>query len=177
MISGQFGVTRVNSFKVDLEFSLNSDADEEINKWYHTKFDNLERIEFVHDLAIQKTGIDKVLHMKDGTAIKIEEKRRRNNYPDILLEIWSDYERRKSGWLFTSQSDYLVYIMPKKVYMYDFRLLRNAWRHYGKAEWFTDYRKIVVPNKSWTTVNIPIPVKVLESAIFEEIATDIISNN
>jgi hypothetical protein len=45
----------------------------------------------------QRGGIDRVITLACGRVYTVDEKVRMNDWPDILLEQWSDEERRKPG--------------------------------------------------------------------------------
>jgi hypothetical protein len=47
----------------------------------------------------QRGGIDRVLTLACGRTYAVDEKVRTNDWPDILLEQWSDEDRRKPGWV------------------------------------------------------------------------------
>lgn len=42
----------------------------------------------------QRGGIDRVITLACGRTIKIDEKVRKEDWPDILLERWSDEQRK-----------------------------------------------------------------------------------
>lgn len=47
----------------------------------------------------QRGGIDRVLTLACGRTYTVDEKVRTNDWPDILLEEWSDEARRSPGWV------------------------------------------------------------------------------
>jgi hypothetical protein len=147
------------------------------DNFYHRIFPDLVRIEIVTDIALQKKGIDKILYLDNGQKIAVDEKKRRSNYGDILIELWSVYEHKIKGWLFTSHCHYIVYaIMPiRKAYLLPTILLRQAWRH-NEHEWREQYHEIKAINPTYTTISIAIPPDILLPAIQKEIEHDISSN-
>lgn len=160
-----------NDFEIDLEYSLEARENELFDLFYQRVFPDLVRIEMVKDLKLQRLGIDKLLHMENGQRITIDEKKRRTDYGDILLELWSVYEQGKKGWLFTSFCHYVAYaIMPRgKIYLIPVALLRMAWEHNSK-EWERTYKKIDAQNAQYKTVSIAIPSDVLLAAISKEMS-------
>ena len=88
----------------------------------------------------------------------------------ILIEEYSDYDKRKVGWLSRNKkTDYIIYaIIPsKKVYLLPFLLLQKAWiRNY--CNWSKTYERKFSKNKYYRTSNIPIPVNVLFEALNRE---------
>ena len=85
----------MHDFHTDLEYSLDKSDDNDIDAVYRKAFPNLTNIEVVTDLEQQKKGIDKLLIFDSGKVILIDEKRRRRDYGDILLEEYSDFDRKK----------------------------------------------------------------------------------
>lgn len=157
----------MNNFKEDLAYSLDSKENLLFNDFYFKTFPNLKYVEFCEDMKRQKQGIDKVLHFKNGNSFTIDEKKRRGNYGDILLEIWSK-DNKKRGWLFTSKCDYIVYaIMPiKKVYLLPTILLKRAWVTNSK-KWLK-YKPIIAENDGYITESRAIKPKELFQAINNE---------
>lgn len=160
----------INDFSKDLAYSLENNTDEEINAFYFRHFKNLEKIEIVSNEEMQKKGIDKILIFKSGKNVLIDEKKRRKDYGDILLEEYSNYELKTSSWLTEGkETDYIAYIiMPtKRVYLLPFLLLLKAWkRNYDR--WLIKYGRLLAPNHGYNTSNIPVPTKILIRAINKE---------
>jgi len=169
--AGKHGAMKYNDFDVDLQYSLDQRENELFDSFYYRIFPGLRRIKLVEDLDLQKKGIDKILYFKDGRILTIDEKKRRKDYGDILLEIWSIWEQRKPGWLYTCQSDYIVYAImsSKKVYLLPVLLLKRAWIMNGK-NWIKSYDIISANNKTYTTKSIAIPTNVLLEAISKEMS-------
>lgn len=162
----------MNDFQTDLEYSLEAREDRLFDDFYFRVFKNLERIELVEDLARQREGIDKVLYFKNGKQLLIDEKKRRKDYGDILLEEWSIVEKHKKGWTGdpAKKTDYIVYvIMPSaKVYLLPYLLLQSAWRK-NYIDWKGKYKTVYAKNATYNTSSLCIPAEVLLSAIKEEI--------
>mgnify|MGYP001063866134 CR=1 FL=1 len=163
------GQSSVNDFRTDLEFSLKKNDDKLINEKYFEAFPHLEKILVVNNLKLQKRGIDKIFIMTGGKRIMVDEKKRRKNYDDILLEEYSDFERKIVGWLDRKKyTDYISYIIwPKrKLYLLPFLLLQKAWLA-NYHQWLLTYGRKFAKNKNYTTSNIPIPTKVLLNVLKE----------
>ena len=171
---GRYGGIRYNDFHTDLRYSLDNRDDETLNDFYRKAFPFAVEIEFCQDLSLQKKGIDKLIHLSNGNTLTIDEKKRRRDYGDILLELWSNKERNTPGWLQYSQCDYIVYaILPaKKVYLLPTLLLQMAWKN-NKREWLTAYPKTLANNGYYNTENIAIPADVLLHAISAEMQKQI----
>lgn len=167
MTNGKCGEIKVNDFKIDLEWSLDSSEDKLFNDFYYKAFPNIKQIEFCEDMERQRKGFDKIIHFENGNWFAIDEKKRRIDYGDILLEIWS-VDRKKRGWLYTCQCDYIVYaIMPtKKVYLLPTVLLKKAWIT-NRDKWIK-YKPIIARNKTYVTESRSIKTDELLSAISNE---------
>lgn len=159
----------MSNFKIDLEYSMEEGENELFNNFYYRVFTGIENIHFAKDMKTQRKGIDKVITFKSGNFFTIDEKKRRKDYGDILLELWS-VDNKKRGWLYTSQCDYIVYaVMPtKKVYLLPTILLKMAWKT-NQTEWNKKYKSLKAKNENYITTSIAIPTKILLSAISNEI--------
>lgn len=122
----------------------------------------------------QRAGIDRYVDLADGTSIKIDEKVRAKDYPDILLERWSSRESQKPGWMQKSLScDFIAYafIPTETCYLLPFQVLRRVWREQGrewiaKAEARADgFAVVLAENPTYTTESIAVPIPVLLDAI------------
>jgi hypothetical protein len=162
-------VTSKNDFITDLKYSFEEGESNLFDGLYSRIFSGLKFVEVVKDMKRQLKGIDKVLHFNNGMQLTIDEKKRRYNYGDIILEVWSNYNQRKFGWLYTCQCDYIVYaVMPlQKVYLLPTMLLRKAWLTHQR-NWTKEYRQVRAKNKYYTTVSIAIPTNILLDAISSE---------
>lgn len=168
----------VHDFNAQLEYSMESSEDVLFDFFYHRAFPNLINIQFVTDLKTQKLGVDKILTFSSGSQVKIDEKKRRKNYDDILLELWSIYPK-KQGWLYTSTSDYIVYavMLTKKIYLLPTLLLKKAWNT-NRTDWLREYpRWIDALNNGYKTRSKAIPTNVLLTAIAHEMEHSVIFSN
>jgi len=162
----------MNEFKVDLEYSLEASENKMFDNFYFRVFPLLKEIKIVKELDLQKQGIDKILIFKNGRKLLIDEKKRRSIYNDILLEEYSNFEKKIVGWLGRNKvTDYLVYaIMPtKKVFLLPFVLLQKAWLH-NYHQWFKTYGRVFARNNTYKTSNIPIPSEILLISIKKEMS-------
>src|SRR5262252_9332738 len=119
----------------------------------------------------QRGGVDRVLTLQCGRTILIDEKVREKDYGDILLERWSDYDRRDPSWIQKPLAcEFISYaIVPtRKCWLLPTLSLQRAWRLFGR-EWNQKYRARRSYNeyrgRKWTTVSIAIPPTVLFPAI------------
>jgi len=159
----------LNDFVTDLAYSIETQDDDELNAFYKTAFPLAERVEFCTDMKNQRRGVDKVVYFKNGRTVTVDEKKRRKDYGDILLELYKNKERCSPGWLFYSQCDYIVYAIlnSRKIYLLPVLLLQMAWKR-NKTEWLSKYPRKDAQNTNYTTENIPIPTNVLLNAIRAE---------
>jgi len=111
----------------------------------------------------QNLGIDRIIHLKSGKTLYIDEKKRRTKYNDILLEYRSNDKKNTAGWMFKQlHIDYLSYaFMPtREVYLFDWQTLRRVWLDNGK-QWKEKYGLRVAKNKGYNTLSVPVPITVL----------------
>ena len=156
-----------NDFKADLQYSMD---DELFNNFYRKEFPNIKEIRFEGSLNKQFKAIDKTLIFESGYEITVDEKKRRVDYGDILLELLSNKESGRKGWLYTAQCDYIAYaVVPTKIiYFLPTTLLKMVWWENNKI-WQEKYSLKEAINKGYTTVNIPIPTNELLDAIRSKI--------
>ena len=131
--------------------------------------ERIETVDYKTNPELQLKGVDKIIHFPDGGTVTVDEKKRRKDYGDILLELWKNKEQKKLGWLFYSQCDYIVYavLSARKIYLLPTLLLKMAWKH-NSHKWQKKYRKKDANNLYYNTENIPIPTNILLSAISAE---------
>ena len=162
-----------HNFNVDVEYANDKDISDWLNKAYHKKFPHLTNIEHIGDKdKRQKLGIDKILYF-ESKQLFIDEKIRREYYPDILLEEYSVYEKKTVGWMGKKKhTDYIVYVKvpSREFYFLPFTLLQLAWLQNYKV-WLEEYGRVFSNNEGYRTSNIPVPIKVLYNAMNECIYT------
>ena len=117
----------------------------------------------------QRGGIDRVLTLACGRTFTVDEKVRTSEWPDILLEQWSDEERRKPGWVQKPLAcDFIAYAFApsRRCYLLPVALLQRAWRMHGR-DWIACYGQRRARNVGYVTASVPVPFPVLESAIVD----------
>lgn len=87
----------MNNFQKDLIYSLKRNEDETINQTYFRIFPDLKEIVPEERLEYQLKGIDKRLIFENSREMLVDEKKRRKDYGDILLEEYSNFENKKIG--------------------------------------------------------------------------------
>ncbi len=117
---------------------------------------------------------DCILHKENKSPVKVELKYRKKIYNDILVEVIQDMKTNHPGWLYTSNSRYLHYVIctkkPEYYYSLKFKLFKK---------WFFEHIKsnkvsFIISKKGWgLTLNMPISVFKIPDNIIKKI--DIIS--
>ena len=122
----------------------------------------------------QRAGIDRVIFLRSGHVLRIEEKFRFKEYPDILLERYDHAAKRTAGWVQRDLAcDFLSYILvpSRKMFLFPFPLLRAAWLRHGQ-EWIRRYgiRKATTQGyfEEYETENVPVPIATISDAILAE---------
>ena len=135
---------------------------------YRSAFPGLQSMVCVrNDGWAQRGGIDRVLTLGCGKTLTVDEKVRTKDYGDILLEVWSDHERRMPGWIGKDLAcDFIAYaIIPTQTcYLLPFQTLRAAWR-INRRKWWTNNRLKPAQNIGYETVSVGVPVAELMTAL------------
>jgi hypothetical protein len=121
------------------------------------------------DSPAQRMGIDRFVILSSGQELRIDEKKREEVWPDILLEYLSNDQTNAPGWMEKDlHIDYIAYaFMPaKRVHLYPWHLLRRAWIQHG-ATWKKEYKLIPAPNPGYKTWSVAVPIAVLDKAVQE----------
>ena len=154
-------------FRDDLARSHRASASPLWEEIYRLAFPDFHSLAFVEDRALQRQGVDRLVTLTTGAVVKIEEKQRNKDYDDILLEIWSDAEKRKKGWAVKpSASDFLMYVFnpSHRCYLLPFGVLRRA-TVANAREWRDAYGWRDAKNERYTTRSIPVPIPVLQEKV------------
>ncbi len=129
----------------------------------------------------QRGGIDRIVSLKSGRQVTVDEKVREEDWPDILLERWSDRDRKVPGWIQKDLAcEYIAYafIPTRRCYLLPFLNLRKAWITHGRdwcrlAESKSDGFKIVnADNGNYWTESVAVPTEVLLAAINGSMAVE-----
>lgn len=115
----------------------------------------------------QRGGIDRVITLKSGKTITVDEKIREKDWPDILLERWSDAARHSPGWIQKSLAcDYIAYafVPSHRCYLLPFLSLRKAWIKNG-PDWIDSHPTVSARNRDYTTESIAVPIDELMAAL------------
>lgn len=171
-IIGSVGGTKYNDFNTDLKFSIESSSELFWQSIYSIAFpDMICQMPNIENSQSQHLGVDRIIHLKSGRTLYIDEKKRRDDWGDILLEYKSNSNNYKNdGWMNKQLLiDYLAYaFMPKqKVYLLDWLSLRRVWLNCG-VDWLQKaksrqegFRIVSANNNKYKTLSIAIPTDIL----------------
>jgi hypothetical protein len=115
----------------------------------------------------QRAGIDRVLTLACGRTYTVDEKIRLADWPDVLLEQWSDEARRSPGWIQKPLAcDFIAYAFAPTgaCFLMPVAPLQRAWRQHGR-DWIKRYGVRRAQNEGFVSVNVPVPRDVLMKAI------------
>ncbi len=161
-------MSKVHNFANSLDLSNSQSDDPMWEKVYRSAFPTLETMICVRkDGWAQRGGIDRVLTLSSGKTLTVDEKVRAKDYDDILLEYWSNKEKRIPGWIAKDLAcDFIAYafIPSKRCYLLPFHQLRLAWKN-NKDEWVEKHFSSHARNDRYTTVSVAVPIGILMSAI------------
>lgn len=122
----------------------------------------------------QRAGVDRVLTLADSSVVRVDEKVRRESWPDIALEVLSDEKRETPGWACKDAlCDYIAYAFEptRTCYLLPFLLLRRSLELNKRDWWFAakasreGFRLVRAQNTTWTTLSLAVPIDVLLNAI------------
>ena len=166
----------VANFDVDLDYSADMLREPVWAEYYLRMFPDLSAsVATTQDGRGQRSGVDRILIFKSGLQLTVDEKVRREEWPDILLEEVWNVERNIVGWTLDPHKicDYIAYAVPKLAvcYFIPYPLLRITFAHH-LAEWTGLAKKHnpkFSPNDTdghkWTTRNIAVDWSVLHAAM------------
>lgn len=166
---------RVHDFRRSVDLSRQYAGAPWWEQVYRAAFPSFAAMVYVNDDGwAQRGGIDRVVTLTSGKTLYIDEKVRTEDWPDFLIERWSDREHQVPGWAKKDLAcDYIAYafIPSATCYLLPFQQLRLAVSTHGqiwlrKAEAKQDgYRVVEAKNGGYTTESIVIPKEVLLDAL------------
>ena len=158
----------MNCFQEDLAFSHKA---EDLPIWeeiYRRAFPGFAGMISYREFGDhQKAGVDRGVYLEHAKEILIDEKVRRKDYGDILLEYLSNDRTGALGWACKPlRADYIAYaILPVgECHLMPVIQLQEAWRKRGD-EWRLNYGEKVAANSSYGTHSCPVPVDALYRAM------------
>jgi len=158
----------VHNFQESLERSFSHADAPWWNEVYRSAFPSLQSSVSVRaDGWAQRGGIDRVLTLRSGRTIPIDEKVREKDWPDFALERWSSEEHQTPGWIQKPMAcEFIAYAFApsKKCFLLPTETLQRAWRLFGR-DWIEKYPEIRADNGSYTTVSVAVPREVLLASL------------
>lgn len=137
---------------------------------YRTAFPSMAACVCIRDDGwAQRGGVDRVITLKSGRTILVDEKVREKTWPDILLERWSDDRKKTPGWVQKQLlCEFIAYafIPSETCYLLPTLTLQRAWRIHGR-DWIAEYGEVRSPNPGYFTASVPVPIDVLMGALNE----------
>ena len=135
---------------------------------YKKAFPNLvNHMQTSGDTVSQRMGIDRVIMLANGHTLKIDEKKREQDWPDILLEFLSNDVTGAPGWMEKELAiDYLAYaFMPsQRVYLLPWPILRRVWLA-RRDKWLVQYDIKKAKNMGYQTHSVAVPIDVLMNTV------------
>lgn len=166
-----------HDFVADLSYSQDQGDHPMWEEVYRRAFPTLEATYCVrNDGWAQRGGIDRVLMLKSGKTLYVDEKIRRKAYQDVLLEYKHVYKNGNwtPGWIAKDLAcDYIAYAWEplSLAYLLPFHQLRRAW-HDNRKEWVANCFKSEADNGSYTTIGCCVPISDLLPAINDAMRID-----
>lgn len=157
-----------HNFRDQLEFSQEASEESFWNAIYCKAFPSMvSHMPCPGDTASQRMGIDRIILLGNGRTLAIDEKKRKKDRSDILLEYVSNTKTGAPGWIEKDLAiDYLAYaFMPsKRVYLFDWCMLQRAWGYFGN-QWKRKYNLPPAKNEGYDTLSVAVPIPELRSAV------------
>lgn len=172
----------IHNFKKSLELSHKRDDEPFWEAIYRKAFgiDFLGFHSIKNDGVAQRAGIDRVVVLQSTKVVTVDEKVRDSHYPDILLEIWSDYAKRVPGWAHPKKKllcDYIAYaVLPTQTcYLLPYPTLRSALQENAK-DWISladckqeGFLWVDAANSGYITRSLIVPTDVLLDSFRESL--------
>lgn len=120
------------------------------------------------NIELQKKGVDRIITLKHGKKITVDEKVRPTWMgKDIALETYSNISTKSLGWVCKPlHCDFIAYalIAQSMCYILPVIQLQLAWQKHGE-EWTEKYKTFYANNGSYLTEFVPVPINILYSKI------------
>jgi hypothetical protein len=161
---------KMNCFYEDLAYSNNKEDELFWENAYKTFFSDYKSMEKINNLELQRIGRDRIVYLKTGLEIYIDEKKRRTHYDDDIFLEYKDILKNgeeRPGWMEKPlKINYLAYaIMPiRSVFLLDWQMLRKLWS-INKEKWMKTYISKPAKNMGYITYGLIVPLDVLYKEI------------
>lgn len=196
-------MTITHSFNSQLAYSERASCEPFWDAVYQKAFPNIvNHMMCSGNTDSQRMGVDRIVYLANGLTVAIDEKKRRIDYGDVILEYLSVDTTGAPGWMEKDLAiDYLAYAImaTKRCYLFPWQLLRRVWCRFGK-EWIelavqneksltekrsgnpqymnyksTGFRHIEAKNKGYSTWSVAVPVKLLRQQVSAASIIDVVN--
>lgn len=167
----------VHRFADQLEYSAILSDEPAWQNFYRRLWpDLLMAIRIDCNSQFQRHGIDREIKLPNGKTFNVDEKKRKKDYGDVLLEEWSVFHgdldaRNRIGWALdsTKRCDFIAYAIPVacKCYFLPFELLRQAFVC-RRSDWLREYGTCDAWNEGYITRSVPVPWKTLQAELVRQ---------
>lgn len=126
----------------------------------------------IFDMIGQRQGGDLQIGMTDGVTKTVQIKSRREDYPDIAIEIAHLHipPRIRPGWAYEqSNADWLLYKTPSRAHWMSYPGLIRTW-HAMEMDFFESYPKLARNADYWTINHAIHPDRLRERGLLIETA-------
>lgn len=154
-------------FGEDLAWSNGPEARAFYKRIYRNRWPNCTIIYYTDNRHWQALGIDCEIYNGIG-RLRVDEKLRRKDYGDVLIEFISDVEHNAPGWACKPLPIHMIAygVMPAEiVYWLHFPRLQKAYKWFGRG-WKKKYPIRDAHNtyqgRKWVTRNVCVPLDELE---------------
>jgi len=174
----------IHNFQDQLEYSAKlSDEASWVSFYKRLWPDMIAAVRIDKNSQFQKWGIDREILLPNGKRFSIDEKKRKLDYGDLLLEEWSvadfDYENRKVirgkkiGWALDPEKrcDFVAYAVQSsgKCFLLPFELTRQTCIHnFSKWKQNQNWYPKPAENEGYTTVNVAVPFTEFRLRLWEQ---------
>ena len=150
----------------DESLQMSENHEKKLLEYYKQKFPDMSCIMKTasENSQVQRLGVDRIVVLKNGNTIKVDEKIRGKFRKDILLEFVKNDNTNARGWIEEElQCDYILYcftIDQERGFFLPFHELQNAWIR-NKEKWIKKYGVIRGKNQNYNSLNCAVPTRIL----------------
>ena len=158
----------IHGFYTELNYSSLPEDEDFWKAAYKKQWPYMQGLKsFTENMKAQRLGVDRVIYLPFGGKLRFDEKKRRRDWGDVLLEYISNDRTGSPGWIEKPLIiDFIAYAFMeiRKVYFISFPDLQSAWNK-NKKEWKLAYGTKPAKNAGYNTLNCPVPKEVLRKAV------------
>ena len=155
---------KVHDFHEDFGWSQRRTDDERIEAIWREYFANPPDFEVDWGPRKRAFGADGTVQAW-GKVYTFDDKRRRRDYSDELLEEWSNDRTRRRGWTWNcGKYDYVLHLYHTRFEIFPGPALQKAFRENLPA-WSEQFERKYARNPRYTTVNLQVKTRDLKWAL------------